>query len=358
MPKPVLISLIPPITIGNRNLPVVANLFDDSGNFRQRNRSFKRQRTEGGGADSRDRFFDLSRDVAAPSFPNAQKLDVGKIRGLMVKANEVATAVRSRLSAGAVSDEVGELAGFSIALLELVSAVVEEGIIPMSSPAAASFASVAAALAAGIQTNARPRTEPGTTELRAALATADKTAVVFDADLGQSPVANRMALNGAFAAGLKAAMIKVADESGGDISESIRIVNDALSCADNLEFLGQTTVRKIDSRDPEKPIAMPYCTMPVKQDFPDKNTRIHFEKTLRKHCGIKASISLPFPIRKVQSLVAGAMRSHYAGRVVTVRPDTSSLSFVAFMKNESGGGWTKCWECVAPWEGRVCGPCE
>jgi hypothetical protein len=73
------------------------------------------------------------------------------------------------------------------------------------------------------------------------LATAEKTAVVFDADLGRSPVANRATLNGAFAAGLKAATMKVAEESGGDANENIRIVNDALSCADNLDFLGQTT---------------------------------------------------------------------------------------------------------------------
>jgi hypothetical protein len=55
--------------------------------------------------------------------------------------------------------------------------------------------------------------------LKAALATADKTAVIFDANLGPSPVANRTALNNAFAAGLKAATLKVADESGGDAAE-------------------------------------------------------------------------------------------------------------------------------------------
>jgi hypothetical protein len=147
--------------------------------------------------------------------------------------------------------------------------------------------------------SSRPRAEPGTAELKAALATAEKTVVVFDADLGRSPVANRATLNGAFAAGLKAATVKVAEESGGDINENIRIVNDALSCADNVEFVSQTMSRKIDNRDPANPIVSPYCTMPVKLDFPDKNTRLHFERTLRKHCGIKASMSLPFQIRTI-----------------------------------------------------------
>jgi hypothetical protein len=188
--------------------------------------------------------------------------------------------------------------------------------------------------------------EPGTAELRAALTAADKTAVVFDVDLGAAPAANRNTLNGAFSAGLKAATVKVAEGTGGDVNEGIRIVNDTLSCADNLDFVGQTSSRKIDKRDPENPVTLPFCTMPVRLDFPDRNTRIHFEKTLRKHCGIKASMSLPFQIRKFQGLFLSAMKSRYVGRVVSVRPDTANMSLVAFMKEEDGSGWSRCRESV------------
>jgi hypothetical protein len=190
MPKPVLISTIPPVTIGGRHAPVVANLFDDSGNFRQRNGSFKRPRVEGGGNAARDGFYDLSRDAVAPTLPSAPRLDIGKIRGLMVKANDAATAIRSRVAAGAASGEVGDLAGLSIMLLDLLNVVVEEGILPMASSSAASFASVAGATAAANPPPSRPRQEPRTPELKAALATAEKTAVVFDADLGHVPVAS------------------------------------------------------------------------------------------------------------------------------------------------------------------------
>ncbi len=71
-----------------------------------------------------------------------------------------------------------------------------------------------------------------------------------------SPVANRATLNRAFAAGLKTAAIRVAESSGGDVCENIRVVNDALSCTDNMGFLGQSTVRKIDNRDPCNPKAL------------------------------------------------------------------------------------------------------
>ncbi len=218
---------------------------------------------------AREGYFDLSRDASVPSLPNNPKLDINKIRGLMVKANETAETIRTRYAGDAAPDGVKDLAGLSIALLDLINAVVEEGILPMSSaPAAVSFASVAAASSASNQAPSRPRQEPGTAELKAALATAEKTAVVFDADLGGSPVANRAALNGAFAVGLKTATMKVVDESGGDAAESIRIVNDALSCADNVEFVSQSSSRKIDKRDPANPVTLPYCTMPVRLDFP------------------------------------------------------------------------------------------
>jgi hypothetical protein len=49
-------------------------------------------------------------------------------------------------------------------------------------------------------------------------------------------------------------------------------------------------------------------------------------------------MSLPFQIRKYQSLFLKAMKERYVCRVVTARPDTSSLTYIAFMKEEGGGG--------------------
>jgi hypothetical protein len=317
-------------------------LFDGSGNFHQRHGSFKGLRTDGGTSAASDGYYDLSREASVAAIPTVPKLDVGRIRDLLVKANEMAGTVRSRLSVDGVSEETKELARFNMALLDLVSAVVEEGILPLSSPAAAaaSFASVAGTAPPAQSAPSRPRVEPGMAELKAGLAS-DKTAVVFDADLGPSPVTNQATLNGAFAAGLKATL-KVAADAGGDANEAIRVVNDALSCADNVDFKGQTSSKLIDKRDPNNPVVMPFCSMPVKLDFPDRNTRIHFERTIRKHCNLKATISLPTIIQKYQALYLNAVKECHPGRVVMVRPDVASLSLVALFKEEGGGAWTRC----------------
>ena len=82
--------------------------------------------------------------------------------------------------------------------------------------------------------------------------------------------------------------------------------------------------------------------MPVKLDFPDKNSRIHFEKSLRKHCNLKAQMALPKQIWKYQSSYLRAMRERHVGRVVMVRTDTASMSLVAFTKDEGGSVWERC----------------
>jgi hypothetical protein len=89
---------------------------------------------EGGARASNDGYFDLSRDATVSALPPNLKIDTGKIRELMVKANETASTIRSRYSSDSVSEDVKELASFSMNLLELLNAVVEGGILPMSAP--------------------------------------------------------------------------------------------------------------------------------------------------------------------------------------------------------------------------------
>jgi hypothetical protein len=109
-----------------------------------------------------------------------------------------------------------------------------------------------------------------------------------------------------------------------------------------MEFLGQSTTRKIDKRDPANPKTLPFCSMPLRIDFPDRNTRIHFERTLRKHCDLKASISLPKPLRQLQAVYLSAVRARHPGKIVMVCPETASLSLVAFIKEDGEWGWTRC----------------
>jgi hypothetical protein len=275
------------------------------------------------------------------------KLDTARIRGLLVKATEAAMPIRSRIEDGSLSAGDRELATATIALMEVLDAVVEAAILPMAG-SIGGVGSLSSAASGPPSASGRgvAAVEPGLPELKAALATADKTAVVFDADLGQSRAANRNTLNGSFTAGIRAATLKRATDAGEDVSETVRVVNDALSCAENLDFLGESSSKKVDKRDPNNPIFGDYFTMPIKVDFPDRNTRINFERVMRRHCGLRVSMSLPKPIRKYQGLFLKALRERYAGRAVMARPDVSSMTLVAFHKKDGDKRWERCPESV------------
>ena len=73
----------------------------------------------------------------------------------------------------------------------------------------------------------------------------------------------------------------------------------------------------------------------------NKGARIHFERTMREKCDIRPSISLPTSIRKAQTTFYNELKEKYAGYIVMTRPDTQSLSFIAFAKKDGEKGWTR-----------------
>jgi hypothetical protein len=60
---------------------MVANLFDSSGNFRQRNGSFKQPRVEGGSDAARDGFYNLARDAVHRLPPPCPQAGCGETEG-------------------------------------------------------------------------------------------------------------------------------------------------------------------------------------------------------------------------------------------------------------------------------------
>jgi hypothetical protein len=170
---------------------------------------------------------------------------------------------------------------------------------------------------------------------------AEKESVIFGANLGLLPIANRNNLATAFSAGLKESVTACCAESDADMNEAVRDVDDALSCVSDMEFLGAKSKRFLKEGDP---MSNKFCTMPVKLRFDDKNSRINFEKTLRLHSSLRASMSVPAPIRKEMKAFRGALMDRYRGEVVVVRLDTVSASLYAIRKVDKAEGWTQCQE--------------
>jgi hypothetical protein len=188
MVKPMLIPAIPPVTgIACLNA-VVANLFDYSSAFHQCKNSFKRPRRDDVGDDPRDRQYDLTRDFPPLSQPGPLKLNTAKILGLLVKVTKAALPMRARIDDESASAETRELAITTIALMEVLDAIVEAAIILMAGSIGGTGVPASAASGTLSAPCRGPFVEPGLPKLKAALTAVDKTTVVFDANLGSSQV--------------------------------------------------------------------------------------------------------------------------------------------------------------------------
>ena len=325
-------AFIPPVTgVFGVASSVVANSFDGSGFFRNRTGSgVKRRRGPDGGAEA---AFDLTREFPPLSFPPARELDVASIRGLMVAAASKVVEIGPLMEDGRVSDTNKCIAGSTIALFKLVEALVEKAIIPLTECSPRNMD----------RPYAKAAEPAGTAELREALEKAERTSIIFGADLGQVPVANRTTLASNLTNGLRSAAISKAGDDPAVVAEAVRVAADALSCATNLDFLGQSSKAHLDRE--KKPSG--FCSMPIKLDFDDIAGRIHFERTMREKCGVRATMSLPPNIRAEQKVFHDQLKQAYPDQLIMTRPETRSLSFIAFAKKDKEPRWNRLKETFA-----------
>jgi hypothetical protein len=134
-------------------------------------------------------------------------------------------------------------------------------------------------------------------------------------------------------------------KKGSDPAEAVRAMNDAFECVNNMDFIGIKSDRPKPRANSQIPVK-DHCTMPIKFKFDDRNTRLHFERTIRKNCGLSTKMSLPKPIRDEQSLFVRALKTRYPDEVVTARPNVGSLHFVAFHKKHNEKKWIRCHESI------------
>ena len=342
-------TFIPPVTgVGGSSAPI-ANSFDSSGLFPYRSRSSSANKRRRG--EEIDLVFDRS-EAYPPLHPPAKpSLNIPVIRELVVAATAAGGEIRDLLDDAEADPKMKSIGKLTLALLSVAEAMLEGGFVPLSSSGSRDQTTLAPRRRGSTASQPPillPKPMPaGLKELKEGLERAEKESVLFDANLGPEPIANRNSLATALSSGIRAAAVSTATDGGTDTVEAVRIMEDALSCVADMEFLGQRSKQFYNKADASDTRNGKFCSMPVKFKFDEKEARINFERSIKQNCKLKAVMSLPQPIRKEQSAFIRALRQRYPNRIVTARPDISSLELVAFMKNEGASGWTRCWETVA-----------
>ena len=90
-----------------------------------------------------------------------------------------------------------------------------------------------------------------------------------------------------------------------NMDDAADMVDDALSCS-QLEFLGSGTRKFYNNRKKDYPRNGRMCTVPVRMDFKNKETKIQAETTLRSVC--KVSCATPYP-RRLRQLINGMIQN-------------------------------------------------
>jgi hypothetical protein len=284
-------------------------------------------------------MFDLSQQFPPLRAPEKPGLDVKRIQELVVVATASSHDVRSWVEEPDCDPKVKAIGNLALALLDVVEALTENGIIPVT--AAGTGSGRAAQRQLQVKVTAQ---DPCVKALKDCLEKADKETVLFDANLGQDETFNRNTLAAGLAKGLAAVASEKAGEDPVAVAEAKRQVDDALSCVNEMDFLGNKSKKFENKFNIEDPRNNTFCTMPVKFTFDSGAARINFERTIKATCGLSAKMSLPPVIRKEMTAFTKALKQRYPEKIITVRTDVKHSIFRALMKNDKDKSWTNCRE--------------
>jgi hypothetical protein len=138
-------------------------------------------------------------------------------------------------------------------------------------------------------------------KLKQSIREADKKLVIFNLDYGSAPVMNKETL----ARKVTLALSNKVKEGKHDydIGDAEDVIDDILSCT-KLEFLGTSTKQFFNKKNPSDPRNKVMHTIPVRFEFPDRETRLQAEINLRKICKVNCAVPYPKDVRdKLDALV-------------------------------------------------------
>lgn len=169
-------------------------------------------------------------------------------------------------------------------------------------------------------------------KVKRVLRDAERKMVVFDLDLGSAPTINKdsisrkvtMALHGKAQSG----------EHDWNTADASEMVDDVLSCS-TLEFLGSGTRKFNNTRNPSDHRNNKMCTVPVRFDFKNKETRVQAEQTFRKVCKLRPSVPYPKRLRAmINEAVRKGKESHKDSFIMT-KVDIDKLILKAMVRKDN-----------------------
>jgi hypothetical protein len=170
-----------------------------------------------------------------------------------------------------------------------------------------------------------PSEDPKVKKFKEAVKEAEKSTLIFGLDLGKIPIINQDTMSTKVT---KALTVKAAkcDGSNGSVpkNDTVLALDDVLSIVQNVKFYGKTTKTY---KNPKDPMSGSYCTIPVRYDFLDKESRAYAETVLKEKCKVQCSVPYPAVLREASKQIVEQVKNTNPNHFVKVNIDTSSMTF-------------------------------
>jgi hypothetical protein len=169
---------------------------------------------------------------------------------------------------------------------------------------------------------------------RDAVKDAERSTLIFNLDMGRVPIINVDTMSKKATLALATMAAKVEKRPNSTPSDAaIATIDDVLSVSSGIKFFGSATK---SYKNPRDPLQNSYCTIPVKYEFKDKDTRIQAETILRSTCNVNCTTPYPPILRDCIKKIVDRVKTEHPGNFVKVAVDTQNMVLkVAFKPSKS-----------------------
>jgi hypothetical protein len=167
-------------------------------------------------------------------------------------------------------------------------------------------------------------------KFRDAIKEAEKSTLLFNLNMGRVPIINTDTMSSKVSMAL-ADMAAAEENPPGKMPshETLAAIDDVLSVAKGMKFLGRATKTYRKQNDDR---SGSFCTIPVRYEFYDKESRVYAENLLRDKCKVQCSTPYPLIVRECIKQIIEQVKKEYPNTYVRVTVDTNDMCFKVYKR--------------------------
>jgi hypothetical protein len=165
-----------------------------------------------------------------------------------------------------------------------------------------------------------------------AIRDAERSTLCFNLNMGNKPIMNKatIAEKATLALTTMAAQVEGKNRTVPS-QEVIAVIDDVTSLVTNMEFYGSNT-KQYKGKEGEKDPPPPFCTVPVKYQFKDREQRVFAEKQLRETCKVKCATPYPAIVRECIKQVVDHVRVSHPDDFVKVNVHAKDFALKVYRR--------------------------